>query len=143
MTFENCACGSIVILRKKKPKEKNQQLKNSLGLSEKKIVSYFGNFGLSQPVEQIIEVAKIIDDNSDVHFLIIGDGEKRERIKSLVKEYSLNNVTILNTVSRDELREYYSISDLMLVPLKNIPLFKTVIPSKIFESETNVIGIVN
>lgn len=116
-----------------KPIQKSENLLLLHNLSEKKIVSYFGNFGLSQPIGLIIELAKLFKSNNKIHFLLIGDGERREQILNKIEEYKLNNVSILKTVNKNDLLRYYSISDLMMVPLKNIPLFKTVIPSKIFE----------
>ena len=40
---------------------------------------------------------------------------------------------MLPGVSRDQVRDYYAITDLDLVTLKDSPLFRKVIPSKIFE----------
>jgi len=115
------------------PLEKDIELINKLKYKEKTIVSYFGNFGLSQPIDKIIDVARMIKDRKEIQFLLIGDGERRREIIMSIEKFDLVNVTILNSVSKEELRKYYSISDLMIVPLQNIPLFKTVIPSKIFE----------
>jgi glycosyltransferase involved in cell wall biosynthesis len=46
----------------------------------------------------------------------------------------LKNVTFLNSVGREEIARYWSILDVSIVHLKKTDLFKTVIPSKIFES---------
>ena len=38
-----------------------------------------------------------------------------------------------NPVNKEEVREFYALSDVCLVPLRDIPLFETFIPSKMFE----------
>ncbi len=115
------------------PIEKDLELKGKLNISGKKIVSYFGNFGISQPIDKIIEVANILKKETSITFLIIGDGERKEQIHEMIGKFELNNVVIINSVKKNELIKYYSISDLMLVPLKKINIFLSVIPSKIFE----------
>jgi glycosyltransferase involved in cell wall biosynthesis len=39
----------------------------------------------------------------------------------------------LDPVDKEKVRDFYALADVCLVPLKNIPLFKTFIPSKMFE----------
>jgi hypothetical protein len=50
-----------------------------------------------------------------------------------VKESSLRNVTFVDSVGKNEVKVYYALADVCLVPLRNIPLFKTFIPSKCIE----------
>jgi len=45
----------------------------------------------------------------------------------------LENVIFLDQIQKEELPEYYAANDIILVTLRNLPLFKCVIPSKIFE----------
>jgi len=40
---------------------------------------------------------------------------------------------MLGAVGKDRVRDFYSMADVCLVPLRNIPLFDTFIPSKMFE----------
>ncbi|MCF8241111.1 MAG: glycosyltransferase family 4 protein [Melioribacteraceae bacterium] len=116
-----------------RPSKKDIGLLNQHNLAEKRVIAYFGNFGLSQPIDRIVDLASIFTDKSEVHFILIGDGEQRILVENKIKEMNLTNITLLKTVSKSKLIKYYSIADLMIVPLKPIPLFKTVIPSKIFE----------
>ena len=46
----------------------------------------------------------------------------------------IDNVTILDSVPKSEVSSYISILDLSLINLRKSELFKTVIPSKIFEN---------
>ena len=52
----------------------------------------------------------------------------------LKDELNVGNVTMLDSVPKTEVSNYISILDLSLINLKKSDLFKTVIPSKIFEN---------
>lgn len=115
------------------PARCDDNLKSQLGLSNKFVVSYFGTFGLSHSLVTLLNSAKILKHNSDIQFLLLGDGAESEKLKKYKDVHKLENVHILKSVPKKELIRYYTISDIMVVILKGIPLFETVIPSKIFE----------
>ncbi|MEE8342145.1 MAG: glycosyltransferase family 4 protein [Candidatus Neomarinimicrobiota bacterium] len=96
-------------------------------------VSYIGTFGLAHGIENIILAAEILQNNSNIHFLLVGDGSRRKNLLSLVKKLGLTNVTILPLQSRKMILNLFDFSDVGVVTLINSPLFNTVIPSKIFE----------
>ena len=114
-------------------KELDIQLKESLCLNDKFVVSYFGTFGLAQGIESIVRTAKILSNEPKIHFLLIGDGADRDKVLALKDELKLDNVSILKPIPKEELVSYYSISDLMLMPLRNLALFNSALPSKMFE----------
>ncbi len=104
-----------------------------LGLNGKFIIGYIGTHGLAHKLDFIVEsIANIAD--SDIHFLFIGDGAEKERVVQLAQALSLENVTFLDPISKEEVPRYLSIVDVSLAPLKKSETFKSVIPSKIFEA---------
>ncbi len=115
------------------PLQKNTDLIKELNLENKFIVSYFGTFGLSHSLETVLYAANILKEHDEICILLVGDGAEKDKLTSLKQNLNLSNVKILKTVPREKLKSFYSISDLMIVILKGIPLFETVIPSKIFE----------
>lgn len=116
-----------------KPIAKDEKLIETLKLEKKFIVSYFGTFGLAQGLISVLESAKLLVEKDSLHFLFIGDGADREKLKEYKNLNNLNNVTILPPVQKNELIKYYSISDVLLVPLRNLSLFDSALPSKMFE----------
>lgn len=115
------------------PKQALQDLKKDLGINGKRIVSYIGTHGLSHALQHVVRCAYNLRAHQDLVFLFVGDGAEKNRIINLSEELKLQNVLFLSSVDKDLLPDYYAISDILLVPLRKIPLFKTVIPSKIFE----------
>ncbi|HNW81639.1 MAG TPA: glycosyltransferase family 4 protein [bacterium] len=116
-----------------KPVEKNELLLNDLGLKNKFIIGYIGTHGMAHGLGFILECMKKIE-NKDIHFIMIGEGADKKNLKTLAGKLELKNVTFLDSVPKEKISKYISITDVSLVPLRKCETFKTVIPSKIFES---------
>jgi glycosyltransferase involved in cell wall biosynthesis len=115
------------------PKGKNQELINKYNLQNKFVISYVGAHGISQNLSTILDVAKKLRECKTIEFLFVGEGAEKDRLKQIAKEKELSNVQFIDAQSKELMPEFYNLSDLCLIPLKNIELFKTFIPSKMFE----------
>lgn len=51
-------------------------------LKHKFIVLYSGNLGATHGIETVLEVAKALLENQRIQFLIIGDGDKRQKVEA-------------------------------------------------------------
>ena len=71
--------------------------------------------------------------NSNVIFLLVGEGAEKERIKALAQSQGLANVRFLDQQPRDTIPAFISAADACLVLLKKTDVFKTVIPTKMLE----------
>ena len=67
-------------------------------------------------------------------FFFAGAGAERGKVEQLVSERGLHNVRLIPRQPKERMPALWSICDLALVPLRDSPVFATVIPSKIFES---------
>lgn len=115
------------------PREKDKGLLSFLNLNGKFIVGYIGTHGMAHGLELIAGwIGKISDD--DIHFVFVGDGACKRKIIETAKGRNTRNLTILDPVSKDQVPVYLSIMDAALVPLRKADVFKTVLPSKIFEA---------
>ncbi|MEP7337871.1 MAG: glycosyltransferase family 4 protein [Acidobacteriota bacterium] len=108
-------------------------VRKRLGLKDKFIVSYIGTHGMSHALDVVLRVAKRFSEDSGVHFLFVGEGAEKENLKRLAENLLLHNVTFLDEQPREDLLGFYRASDVSLVPLKRLPIFKKVLPSKLFE----------
>lgn len=112
---------------------KPSEIRQRLGLQEKFIVSYIGTHGMSHALDVVLNAAKVFSDDARLHFLFVGEGAEKEKLKQMAAESKLENVTFVDEQSREALLSYYRLSDVSLVPLKRLPIFKKVLPSKLFE----------
>jgi glycosyltransferase involved in cell wall biosynthesis len=95
-------------------------------------VLYVGNIGRGQALESILpDVAKKLGDS--YRFLVVGDGGMRAALSKDIKDKDIHNIEILPPVKRSELIEYYQEADILFLHLNDIPAFRRVLPSKIFE----------
>jgi glycosyltransferase involved in cell wall biosynthesis len=115
------------------PKQKNKDIINKYNLNNKFVISYVGAHGISQNLSTILRVAKRLENDKDIQFLFIGEGAEKDKLKQIASEQQLNNVTFVNSQPKEMVPEFYNTSDIALIPLKDIELFKTFIPSKMFE----------
>jgi glycosyltransferase involved in cell wall biosynthesis len=110
------------------------QLRRELGLEGKFVAAYFGTHGMAHHLETILEAAQILRSSTDIAFLMVGDGAERARLKSMRDELGLANVHMLEQQPKEKMPLLWELCDTSLVLLRKSELFKTVIPSKIFES---------
>ena len=115
------------------PRPKNQQILTELGLTGKFIVGFIGTLGMAHKLDFIIEAASKINDTG-IHFLFIGAGAEKKHLELLIEAIKPGNVTLLGMIQKDRVPDYLSAIDVSLINLRKAETFKTVIPSKIFES---------
>ena len=111
-----------------------RRLRARLGLEGKFVVSYVGTHGMAHGLETLLNAAAQLRSHGHIAFLLVGDGAERQRLLALRDQLGLSNVTMLEQQPKDRMPEIWALSDASLVLLRKLPLFETVIPSKIFES---------
>ena len=94
-------------------------------------VVYAGNIGIAQALHKIIP--QLAKSNPKITFKIIGEGSGRKMLESTITELEVTNVKVLEPMSRKELLKEYILADVLFLHLRDIPAFKRVLPSKIFE----------
>jgi glycosyltransferase involved in cell wall biosynthesis len=89
---------------------------------------------MAHGLETLLQAAERLRDRSDVVFLVMGAGAEREQISKLVERMRLYNVRLLEKQPRERVPAFLAASDACLIPLRNKEIFKTAIPSKLFEA---------
>ena len=103
-------------------------------IKNKFIVSYIGTIGMAHKLENLVDTAKILSKRSnDIHFLIVGDGANKDNLENYINKLELKNVTLMSSVERNKVKDILDSVDVAVVHLKKNSVFRTVIPSKLFE----------
>jgi glycosyltransferase involved in cell wall biosynthesis len=100
------------------------------------LVLYAGTHGISQALTTVAEAAALVARRpvgSSVRFAFVGDGADKQRLESRIEELGLHHTVLLPGVPNGEMPKLLAAADICLVPLRDVPLFASVIPSKIFE----------
>lgn len=116
-----------------KPGEMDNEKRGQLNLKDQFIISYIGTHGMAHGLEVVVEAAKILEGDARFHFLFIGEGAMKNEVIAQSRRMELQNVTFLPSQPKAEMPLWYAASDVCMVVLRDLPVFKTVLPSKMFE----------
>ncbi len=114
------------------PRPPDESLKAKLGLEGKKIILWAGTIGFAHGLENVLQVAKMLEEAPEIHFLFVGDGSAKSSLVRLREDMRLRNVTFLDPVPLEQLPPYFSIAEAGLSSLISIPLYDGARPSKFF-----------
>jgi glycosyltransferase involved in cell wall biosynthesis len=95
------------------------------------IVAYIGTHGMAHALETAIDAARLLRGESDIHLLFVGEGARKEALRGYARD--LDNVTFFDRMPRESVAQLLREIDVALVLLRDTALFRTVIPSKMFE----------
>ncbi|MFA5233454.1 MAG: glycosyltransferase family 4 protein [Sulfurimonas sp.] len=102
--------------------------------SEKFTVSYTGAIGVANNLQILLDVAKKLQGKKDIYFRVVGDGAEKEKLRKFVKENTLLNISIENSVPKSEVSKILQNSDVLYFNLKDSPTFNYGISSnKLFD----------
>jgi glycosyltransferase involved in cell wall biosynthesis len=112
------------------PSNTGDSVRAALGLDGRFVVAYVGSHGLSHGLGVVLDAAAA---QPEVTFLLVGDGADRDRLVAERDRRRLRNVLMRPSVAKSEVPALYAAADACLVPLRDVPLFETFVPSKLFE----------
>jgi len=126
-TFPNTAPESYQPLPRGTPPEPIRDLP-----STKFRVMFAGNIGESQDFDTLLDAAKIVRKHKEIQFIIVGSGRDLERVQKRVEQEGLQDcVFFLGRHPEEEMPNYFSQADVMLVSLKDNPIFSLTVPYKL------------
>jgi glycosyltransferase involved in cell wall biosynthesis len=88
-----------------------------LGLQDKVVFFYGGNIGVAQDMNNILRLARSLQNNPRIAFLLVGDGSEVERLKTSIAAERLNNIQLHPAVEQAEYQAMLSEFDVGLVSL--------------------------
>jgi glycosyltransferase involved in cell wall biosynthesis len=123
-----------VDLDRYEPRPRDGALAREFGLEGKFVAGYMGTHGMAHALAKVLEAAERLLHREDIAFFFAGSGAERARVEQIVAERELHNVRLIPRQPKERMPALWSLCDLSIVPLRDTPMFGTVIPSKIFES---------
>lgn len=94
-------------------------------------VLFAGNMGAAQELDIVLDAAaRLKDERPDCTFYFMGGGIDKDRLAQRAGEMGLSNVRFLPRVPLQEVQAYLNSADVLLVHLRDEPLFRITIPSK-------------
>jgi glycosyltransferase involved in cell wall biosynthesis len=116
------------------PGPKPEDLARRLGVDGKFVAAYVGTVGMAHGIGTLLDAAKALQERADIAFVVVGTGAEQAALAEKSRREGLTNVIFVGAVSKSEVREYWRLCDVAVVLLRDAPLFRHVIPSKMFEA---------
>ncbi len=99
------------------PKEENW-FAQKYGQVGKLTVMYSGNMGLGHDIETMVEAARLLKDEPDIHFMFIGAGPKWQMVKKAIEKHELSNISLLEWQMEEKLPYSLATADISLMSLE-------------------------
>jgi len=113
-------------------KETHLKQLSELKTKNKTIIGYTGGHAISNSLDTIIETARLLKDNSKIHFVLIGNGTEKQKLIEQAKE--LNNISFLDSIPKNQIPSALELMDILLITWNKSPLYRFGIsPNKIFD----------
>jgi len=97
------------------------ELRNSLGLSDKKVIVSVGRLVHRKGQDTLIAaLPNILQHHPTAHILMVGEGPYRERLEKLVAKLNVSNaITFIGRIQHSDLPRYISAGDIFAMPSRS------------------------
>src|ERR1039457_7083977 len=113
------------------PTKPDPELASRLGLADRFNVMFAGTMGTAQALDSVLDAAALCRKTLPyVQFVFVGGGVDRNRLEKRAGDLGLSNVRFLPRQPMCAMGAVLGLADVLLVHLKDHPLFSITIPSK-------------
>ena len=122
-----------------RPDADGTAVRQEYGLGDRFVCAYLGTIGMGSGLEVVLRAARRLRDagRDDVRLMLVGDGAVREELQRRADEEGLEQLLFAGQQPKARMPEFLAATDACLVHLTRTELFKTVLPSKIFEASAS------
>jgi glycosyltransferase involved in cell wall biosynthesis len=111
----------------------SQEMKEKIS-TDKFTIGYSGTIGIANNLDYLLDVAELLKENDEIHFMLLGNGGEKKRLEERVKSLALKNVTFLDAVPKEEVSSFLKQIDVAFISLRPEDLFRFgVSPNKVFD----------
>ena len=101
---------------------------------DKFIIGYTGAIGNANALDNLINAAEKLKNQSNIIFVIVGTGSEEKNLKDTVRKKNLINVIFIDPIPKIQIQSVLQKFDVCYIGLTDAPLFKYgVSPNKLFD----------
>lgn len=119
------------------PSVDGTELRQKFDLDGKFALSYFGTMGLANGLGYVLDAAKVLKErgNTDIVFILHGDGMQRQDLEKRAKDEGLENVLFSDPVpDKSYVAQLAAAVDVCMTIYNNVPVLATCSPNKLFDT---------
>ncbi len=88
------------------------------------IVGYIGSIGHSNSVINLIKAANLLKENTDIFFLMVGDGPQLDELKEFTQKNNIKNINFFGKLEKNKTMYLMSQCDVLYKGNPNIEIYK-------------------
>ncbi|HVH85316.1 MAG TPA: glycosyltransferase family 4 protein [Terriglobales bacterium] len=115
------------------PDQNGRSFRREHGLCEKIVVMYAGALGFANPLDTLLHAALRLRDQPEIVLVIVGCGKEATRLRRESDAMSLHNVRFVPAQPKARIPEILAAADICVATPKNVPMFQTTYPNKVFD----------
>jgi glycosyltransferase involved in cell wall biosynthesis len=115
------------------PDADGRAVRCEFGLNERFVVLYAGAHGPANDLGVVLQAADRLRERTDIVFVLAGDGKERPSLIRQAEEMTLPNVVFIPAQPKARMPELLAAADAGLAILRDIPMFTTTYPNKVFD----------
>lgn len=97
------------------PRENNKLFEKYNLDPNKFYITYCGNIGLTQNMDLLLDVAKELSTENNIHFVLVGEGADKSRVQSRVEKENIDNISFLPFQPYEDISHVFSLGDVGLI----------------------------
>ena len=117
-----------------KPDIDGSQIRKKYRWDDKLVFLHFGAMGRVNNLEFVLKTAHKLRENTNVHFVLAGDGSQKSNLVEQIQSQKLKNIEILDSQPKDELAKLVAACDVSMVIIANYKILEANSANKFFDS---------
>jgi glycosyltransferase involved in cell wall biosynthesis len=114
------------------PEARGEGVRAAWGAGDRFVVLYAGALGPANGLDVALDAAEALR-GSRALFVLVGDGKARAELAGAIDARGLDNVRLVAAQPKRAMRDVLGAADACLATLRDIPLFRTTYPNKVFD----------
>jgi glycosyltransferase involved in cell wall biosynthesis len=128
LVFPNCADLGFF-----NPSVNGLRVREKYGWENKVVFLHPGAMGKVNNLEFMVEVADKMKGYEKAHFVLMGEGSEKERLRKIAAIKGLQNIQFLNAVEKDRMPEHLAACDVGIVVIGNYRILQNNSANKFFD----------
>jgi len=96
-------------------------------------IGYVGSLGVIHDLQTFVKAAKLLENDPEYEFIIVGDGGARNKLVHCLEELKPENVTWVGLKNHSKVPAYISSFNVAVNPVYNAKIFESIITVKFYE----------
>src|SRR5581483_3081001 len=116
------------------PAARGERFRAEWNAADRFVVLYAGAHGTANSLETVLDAAQLLRERApSALFVLVGDGKEKAALQARASAAGLNNVRFEPAQPKSAMPAVVAAADVCVATLRDIPLFRTTYPNKVFD----------